>query len=172
MDSNLIQAWHDKLAALLARAGALPKIGEEPLALARELEDFTHQHPPIGPDDPAAEAWTELDRIARQTHDDLVRSDVAQLVTDIAARTGEFAALSRTIRAQGAANTQAAKAISLEQVTSIVSAANVAVIAITALRAEVVAQTGAPGQLKSLEEKLTTALAALHAFKSTVDPKA
>lgn len=171
MDPKVIQTWQDKLAALLARAAAIKESGEDPIDLAREVEAFASQHPVVLPEDSAAEQFEKMDEIARNTHDALISADINQRITSIAEGTAELAKLTGRVGAQSATNVASAKSISLEQLTSTVSAATDALNAIKELQTSVKAQTGAPGQVEDLTAKLATAVAALQAFKTAAEGK-
>ena len=160
-----ISALQNELSELLARARA-PQTLSDPAQLdqvATALRDFIDRTPASSNPD-----VTALLKIAMDTQQALLRGAIDDRLAAIAARTKEFEALTERIQQRTYANTQAAKSIGLEQITTAVKAATDAVAAIKELKAAVLTQKGAPGELDALAGKLEKAMAALQAFNGAV----
>jgi hypothetical protein len=171
MPEKPIQSWRDQLNSLLEQARTAGQAGtfEERQAVAVELRTFIGETPPTVPDLPETAEFEEMDKIALGAHRALMLGAAEERVAAIMANTAELAGLAKKVQAQTAANEQAARSIRLEKARKVVVASTDAIAAITELKTQIEAQTGAEGQVAVLGEKLGKALAALRDLRQTVE---
>ena len=171
MPKKTIQSWRDQLNGLLEQARTAGQAGtdEERIAVADELRNFISDTPSVLPDQPETAEFAEMDKIALGAHNALLLGAAEARVAAIMANTAELAGLAKKVQAQTAANEQAARSIRLEKARKVVVASTDAIAAITELKTQIEAQTGAEGQVAVLGEKLGKALAALRDLRQTVE---